>query len=149
MATTYDIHFQPVTPPSAVKGFKVFTFGFKAALKVRGPQALVNRWAKTFMTPKGSDPLDQTAGTNFAEMIGANVTKITEELKDVTILSINDANEQVKKQDIEGLYSDDSRLLSATLLDFVQTADGIELWVEIKTVSGDVLPVRLIDLANR
>jgi hypothetical protein len=82
-------------------------------------------------------------------MVGANVTRITEELKDVTILSITDANEQVKKQDIEGLFSDDSRLMSATLLDFVQTADGIELWVEIKTMSGDVLPVRLIDLANR
>jgi hypothetical protein len=144
----YDIHFQPI-PPSEVRGYKVFTFGFKAALKVEGPQSLVNRWVKTFMTPKGSDPLDNVAGTNFAEMIGANVTKITEELKDVTILSITDANEQVKKQDIEGLFSDDSRLMSATLLDFVQTADGIELWVEIKTMSGDVLPVRLIDLANR
>lgn len=144
----YDIHFQPI-PPSEVKGYKVFTFGFKAALKVEGPQSLVNRWVKTFMTPKGSDPLDNAAGTNFAEMIGANVTKITEELKDVTILSITDANEQVKKQDIEGLFPDDSRLMSATLLDFVQTTDGIELWVEIKTMSGDVLPVRLIDLANR
>jgi hypothetical protein len=144
----YDIHYQPI-PKSDVKGFKVFTFGFRAALKVRGPQALVNRWVKTFMTPKGSDPLDNTAGTNFAEMIGSNVTKITEELKDVSILSIMDANEQVKKQDIEGLFSDDSRLMSATLLDFVQTEDGIEFWVEIKTMSGDVLPVRLIDFANR
>lgn len=144
----YDIHFQPV-PKTDVKGYKTFTFGFRAALKVRGPQALVNRWVKTFMTPKGSDPLDGRAGTNFAEMIGANITKITEELKDVTILSIGDANEQVKQQDIEGLFSDDSRLMSATLLDLVQTADGIELWVEIKTMSGDVLPIRLIDFANR
>ncbi len=144
----YDIHFQPI-PQSEVQGYKIFTFGFKAALKVQGPQSLVNRWVKTFMTPKGSDPLYNNAGTNFAEMVGANVTRITEELKDVTILSIADANEQVKKQDIEGLFSDDSRLMSATLLDFVQTADGIELWVEIKTMSGDVLAVRLIDLANR
>jgi len=144
----YDIHFQPL-PPSDVRGYKVFTFGFRAALKVQGPQALVNRWVKTFMTPKGSDPLYNNEGTNFAEMIGANITRITEELKDVAFLSIVDANEQVKKQDIEGLFSDDSRLMSATLLDFVQTEDGIELWVEIKTMSGDVLPVRLIDLANR
>lgn len=144
----YDIHFQPV-PKEDVKGYKTFTFGFKAALKVRGPQALVNRWAKTFMTPKGSDPLDRTAGTSFSDMIGANITRITDELKDVAILSVIDASEQVKKQDVEGLFSDDSRLMSATLMDILQTADGIELWVEIKTMSGDVLPVRLIDIANR
>jgi len=144
----YDIHFQPVEA-SAVRGYKTFTFGFKAALKVDGPQALVNRWVKTFMTPKGSDPLDSTIGTTFAEMIGANITQITDELKDVAMLAVIDANEQVKNQDVEGLFPDNERLLSATLYDFVQSVDGIELWVEIKTVSGAVLPVRLIDLANR
>jgi len=145
---TYDVHFQPV-PQKDVYGYKTFTFGFKAALKVEGPQALVNRWAKTFMTPKGSDPLDKKAGTNFARMVGTNVTKITEELKDVTILAIDDANNQVKKQDIEGLFPDNERLLSATLMDFVQTSDGIQLWVEIKNMAGDALPLRLVDLANR
>lgn len=144
----YDIHFQPV-PKADVKGFKSFTFGFKAALKVQGPQALVNRWAKTFLTPKGSDPLDGTAGTSFAEMIGANITKVTVDLYDVALLSLNDANAQVQKQDVEGLFPENESLASASIIDFVETEDGIELWVEIKTLSGDVLSIRLIDLANR
>jgi hypothetical protein len=144
----YDIHFQPVSE-SDLHGFKTFTFGFQNALKVTGLQALVNRWVKTFMTPKGSDPLDPTVGTTFAEMIGANITRVTEELQDVTNLSIQDANDQVKKQDIEGLFSDDSRLMSATVIDYSQESAGIVLWVEIKNMAGTALTVRLVDLANR
>jgi hypothetical protein len=144
----YDIHFQPVDPPD-VQGYKVFTFGFTSALKVQGPQSLVNRWVKTFLTPRGSDLLDKKAGTDFASLVGANISKVTTELQDLATLSIIDASEQVKVQDLEGLYPADSCLMSAVLLDFVQAGDSIELWVEIKTMSGDVLPVRLIDLANR
>jgi hypothetical protein len=144
----YDIHFQPV-PKKDVKGYKAFTFGFTAALKVKGPQALVNRWAKTFLTPKGSDPLDPTAGTNFADMIGANITSISQDLYDLALLALQDTNEQVKSQDIQGLYPDNESLGSASIIDFVQTQDGIELWVEINTLSGETLQIRLIDLANR
>ena len=43
----YDIHFQPV-PAAETSGYKCFEFGFQAALKVTGFQALVNRWVKTF-----------------------------------------------------------------------------------------------------
>lgn len=145
----YDIHFQPV-PEQDVSGYRVFTFGFKAALKVKGPQALVNRWAKTFMTPKGSDPLDVTVGTTFAQLVGANVSlHATKEIQDVAIFAVGDANDQVKRQDIEGLYPADESLLSAVISDFAATSDGVQLWVEIKTVSGDTLKVKLITLADR
>jgi hypothetical protein len=144
----YDIHFQPV-PKADVRGFKIFTFGFSAALKVKGPQALVNRWAKTYLTPKGSDPLDLDSGTSFASIIGGNITKITQDLYDLAQFSLQDANAQVKEQDIAGLFPDNESLSMATITNFVETADGIELWVEIQTVSGEVLTVRLIDLADR
>lgn len=144
----YDIHFQPVAKAD-VHGFKCFTFGFAAALKVQGPQALVNRWAKTYLTPKGSDPLDLTSGTAFASIIGGNTTKLTQDLYDLATISLQDANEQVMAQDIEGLFPDNESLAMATISNFVETADGIELWVEIQTVSGEVLSVRLIDLADR
>lgn len=144
----YDIHFQPV-PKKDVKGYKTFTFGFRAALKVKGPQALVNRWAKTFLTPKGSDPLEPNMGTNFADMIGANITSISQDLYDLALLALQDTNEQVKVQDVQGLYPDNESLGSAAIIDFVQTEDGIELWVEINTLSGESLQIRLIDLANR
>lgn len=144
----YDIHFQPI-PASQVRGYKVFTFGFKAALKVKGPQSLVNRWVKTLMTLKGSDPLDTTYGTAFPNLVGANISDITSEVKDVLVLSMDDASAQVRQQDIDGLYSDDERLQSAILYDFTPSDDGFAVWVEIRNMAGQILTVRLMDLATR
>jgi hypothetical protein len=144
----YDIHFQPV-PSADVVGYKTFTFGFRAALKVTGPQALVNRWVKTFMTPKGSDPLDITYGTTFASLVGGNFSQTNTDLQDVVVLAMEDASDQVRQQDLEGFYNDDERLLSATLLQYAPVADGFAVWVEIKNMAGDVLPVKLVDLADR
>ncbi|RKX27321.1 MAG: hypothetical protein DRP83_00280 [Planctomycetota bacterium] len=148
---TYDIHFQPV-PRGEVSSTRVFTFGFRAALKVSGPQALVNRWAKTFMTPKGSNPLDKSEGTAFGRLFGSsNINAFARGIEDVVLLSIEDANDQVRKQDLEGLFPEDERLANATLfrLQTVETQDGVEVWVRIVNVAGRVLPVRLVGLADR
>lgn len=144
----YDIHFQPV-PSSQVHGYKTFTFGFKAALKVKGPQSLVNRWVKTLMTLKGSDPLAPSYGTAFPNLVGANISDVTSEVKDVLVLSMDDASAQVRQQDIAGLYSDDERLQSAILYDFTPTEDGFAVWVEIRNMAGQILTVHLMDLATR
>jgi hypothetical protein len=146
----YDIHFQPV-PSSEVEGLKVFTFGFTSALKVQGLQALVNRWAKTFMTPKGSNPLDPNEGTDFAALAGSNVDRNSPELRDVVIISVDDANDQVRLQDIAGFYSSDESLLNATLEGFRQTDDGVglEVWVTVQNIDEDVLTIKLMELATR
>ena len=146
----YDIHFQPV-PKAEVEGLKVFTFGFTATLKVQGLQSLVNRWAKTFMTPKGSDPLDPDAGTDFANLAGSNVDRNSPELRDVTIISVDETNEQVRAQDIAGFYDSSESLLTATLEGFKQTEDGtgLEVWVTITNVDEDQLTVKLMELATR
>lgn len=141
----YDIHFQPV-PSDQVSGFKCFEFGFKAALKVTGFQALINRWVKTFMTPKGSDPLYPSEGTAFGNLVGASVSKITNDLRDAVCMAIEDANEQVRIQDVEGFMSDTERLGNATLLNFVQSASGIEVWVLIKNAAGESLAVNTATL---
>lgn len=141
----YDIHFQPV-PASEVQGFKTFEFGYRAALKVKGPQALVNRWVKTLMTPKGSDPLRATSGTAFGNLPGSNISEVTTDLNDVVNLAIQDANEQVMEQDIQGLYPDNERLLNAELLDFIPnaTGDGFDVWVRITNVAGEQVTFRLV-----
>jgi len=146
----YDIHFQPV-PADEVAGLKIFTFGFTAALKVQGLQALVNRWAKTFMTPKGSDPLDPNHGTDFANLAGSNVDRDSPELKDITIISIDEANTQVREQDIAGVYPPEESLLTATLEGFRETLDGVglEVWVTITNMNEDKLTIKLMDLATR
>lgn len=145
-----DIHFQPVQPGEAF-GNRVFTFGFRATLKVSGPQSLVNRWVKTFMTPKGSNPLDKNEGTAFGSLVGSNVSAYHSGVEDVALLSIEDANSQVRKQDLDGLFPADERLANATLLrvDTETAVDGVYLWVRIVNVAGQVLPVRLIELSDR
>ena len=146
----YDIHFQPV-PAGEVQSSRVFTFGFKASLKVAGPQALVNRWVKTFMTPKGSNPLDKEEGTAFGRLVGSNANIYQNGIEDIVLLSIEDANDQVRRQDLDGLFPSNERLSNATLLqkqtEFYE--DGVELWVRIVNSEGEVLPVRLIELADR
>ena len=141
MAEKYDIYIQPV-PSQNVESYKCYEFGFASALKVRGPQALVNRWAKTFMTPKGSDPLYPEQGTAFGNLPGSNITRVGDDLQDLVSIAIDEASRQVREQDVEGLYDLDEQLQSATLLRFEQLADGIEVWVLIKNMAEESLAVR-------
>jgi len=141
----YDVHFQPV-PASEVKGFKCFEFGFEAALKVSGPQALVNRWVKTLMTPKGSDPLDPTYGTVFGRLVGSNIPGVNTDIQDLVSIAVDDANEQVRQQDVAGFFPDNERLLSAEIIDFVEGADGFEVWVRIKNMAEEAITFRLVNV---
>lgn len=147
----YDIHFQPVAPGN-MYGTRIFTFGFKASLKVQGPQALVNRWVKTFLTPKGSNPLDKNEGTGFGRLVGANISSRNKTgVEDVVLLAIEDANDQVRQQDLDALFPENERLANAVLLRIYTppTGDGTEVWVQITNVAGQVLPVKLMALADR
>ena len=144
----YDIHFQPV-PAGSVHGVKCFEFGFEAALKVKGPQSLVNRWAKTLMTPLGSDPLAPSEGTTFSSLLSANVGSISVNLQDLVAIAFDEASAQVKEQDVAGFFPDDEKLQSAELMQFEEYADGFVVWVLIKNVAGDALQVPLATLATR
>jgi hypothetical protein len=141
----YDIHFQPV-PEDEVTGKQCFEFGYAAALKVDGFQSLINRWAKTLMTPRGSDPLDREAGTNFSNMIGGNVSRVTTGIRDLVGAAIEDANEQVRQQDSEGFRSDTEKLQGAELADFREVQAGFEVWVWITNVAGTRLAFRVVSV---
>lgn len=146
-----DIHYQPV-PVADVRGTKVFTFGYVSALKVEGLQSLVNRWVRVFMTPRGSDVLEPTLGTDFGNLVGTNVPKSAKgTVIDVVAMSIDDANEQVKVQDKKARYPESESLAEANMLRFSTTegGDGFEVWVEIKNKAGEVLVTRLSDFSNR
>ena len=146
-----DIHYQPV-PVADVRGTKIFTFGFVSARKVEGLQALVNRWVRVLMTPRGSDPLEPGLGTDFGNLIGTNVPKSAKgSIIDVVTMAIDDANDQVQEQDKNARYSENEALEQTNLLRFSPTnsGDGFEVWVEIKNKAGEVLVTRLSDMANR
>ena len=131
-----DIHFQGV-PQSDVTGYKIFTFGYETALKVDGAQSLVNRWAKTFVTPKGSDPLEPNAGTVFGSLYGANVSQQAD-IQDIVFLAISDANTQVKAQDIVSMHPPEERLQSAALITYSPSPEtaGFEVWIKIVNQAG-------------
>ena len=136
----YDIYFKPVSTTEYNSGMG-FEFGYKAVLKVCGPPALVNRWVKTFMTLKGSDPLDQEYGTGFSNLIGSNISKASMDLADVVSVAIGEANTQVYDQDLKGFFPTNERLQAATLTGFQQVADGISVWVTITNMANEALPV--------
>lgn len=136
-------------PSEDIYGYKTFTFGFTAALKIRGPQALVNRWAKTFMTPKGSDLLHPDYGTEFGDLAGSNIVSDYTELQDTAIMSIDDASDQVRDQDATGLLDANESLESAELVKFVPLQDGFELWVLLVNKAQQSLPLKLTLMATR
>jgi hypothetical protein len=109
----YDIHFQLVAKEKQIGG-KFFSFGFKSAIGVAGPQKLINRWLKTFLTPKGSDPYDLSIGTNFYNLIGSNISTF-QDIKDALALAVEDCNDQIRKSDRRRLAVDNERLQTATL----------------------------------
>lgn len=147
----YDIHFQPVTPASEAYGYKIFTFGFVNTLGVRGPQALVNRWSKTFMTPKGSDLLHPSYGTEFGNLPGSNISDDFAMLQDIIVMAIEDANDQVRQQETSGFLDADESLAAAELgwLTPVVGGDGFSVGIVISNQLGKALPLKLSLAATR
>lgn len=142
MPSTYDIHFQLVPAEEQIGG-KLFTFGFKSAVGVRGPQKLINRWVKTLLTPKGGDPYDPNAGTGFMGLLGSNIASY-QDVVDALTLFIEDCNEQVRASDRRNLVPDDERLQSATLGQVLENGDdGFVVYIHLRNAAGLVVAVPL------
>ncbi len=138
----YDIHIQPVLA-SEVTGLQCYEFGYAAALKVDGFQSLINRWAKTLLTPRGSNPIDREEGTNFTNMVGANIARVSTGVRDLVALEIEDANEQVRQQDVDGFRQESERLQSGELHAFTESAAGFDVWVLLKNQAGTAATFRV------
>lgn len=138
MATTFDIHYQILSPAEQAESYgHVFTFGFTTAVAVRGPQKLINRWLKCFLTPKGSDPIDLTYGTEFAHLFGGNVNQQT--FSDVVTLSVEDATEQLRGMDRRAALDDDERVSGASVTGItVRNDNSYDVYISLVSVAGDV-----------
>ncbi len=141
--TTYDIHIQPV-PADQVRGNKCYEFGYAAALKIDGFQSLINRWAKTLLTPRGSNPLSPEEGTNFPNLQGTNISRLTTGIRDLVALEIESANQQVRQQDDEGFRPDAERLQSSELRAFEESTTGFDVWVKLTNVAGAEVTFRVV-----
>jgi len=144
----WDVHFQPI-PENTTHGYRAFTFGFRAALVVTGFQFLINRWLKTFFTPKGSELLHIGDGTTLALLVGGNVGS-QEAIRDLAIRAVEETNEQVRAQDSAGGFTAEESLSSAVITRMEPySGGGISVWVTITNLAGKQLEVLLMDYATR
>ena len=142
MALKYDIYFEPVTPGTGFSK-KMFTFGYRSAVKAAGPAAMVDRWLKVFMTRQGTDPLDLTYGTTFPSLIGGNVSDFSS-ISDIVRIAVAEATAQLRKIDVEGQFPLNEQIRDAALLEIRDTGDsGVEFWVQLTNGAGQQLPIRI------
>ena len=147
---SFDIHFQPIPVDLQRGGGTLFTFGFKSAVGVQGPQKLINRWVKCFLTPAGSDPYDPAIGTGFANLIDSNMSNF-QDVRDAVALFIDDCNAQIFAWDRQYLPPSNEQLLNATLTQITPTAtgDGFDAWVKIQNAANDTAVIQLPTIASR
>lgn len=148
MASTYDVHFQ-ILPPEEQVSTRVFGFGYVSAVGVRGPQKLINKWLKCFMTPQGSDPFSPGYGTGFADLIGSNVDSI-EDAVDAIALFVQACSDQIKAFDRAALTPADERLQNASILEVGSASeDSVVIWIGITNAAGVQTPVMLPSVSVR
>jgi hypothetical protein len=144
MANRFDMHIQTLPEAEQKATFKFMSWGFESTLGVKGFQMLINIWLKCFLTPRGSDPISLTYGTDFTKMIGSNLR--AQDARDVVILSIESCNTQINTfQKTDTSLTATERLGSAVLTNFVidNTAPGFTATVEIKNQAGERLVFNL------
>lgn len=145
----YDVHFQAMTKEAQMSTFKIMEFGFSPPLAVKGFQMLINHWAKTFLTRKGSDPTNLERGTVFTNLIGSNTTLTQAE--GIVRTAIDDCNEQIRGiQQTDATLTPVERLADARLIKYTAdpAAPGFDAYVEIRNQAGERLQLLLPELAR-
>ena len=148
MADTFDMYFQGKEQES-ISGFKFFTTGFNRTIGVRGFWKLILQWLKRFMTTKGSDPTRPSEGTEFPNLIGSNISSMTD-VRDIVLLAIEECNAQMLTVQQQTQPDKDELLLTAVLTKFEPLgADGFEAWVTISNVENTELTIQLPQFATK
>ncbi|MGD9209329.1 MAG: hypothetical protein PVI90_01065 [Desulfobacteraceae bacterium] len=148
MADTFDMYFQGKEQEN-ISGFKFFTAGFNRTIGVRGFWKLILQWFKRFMTTKGSDPTRPDEGTEFPNLIGSNISSMTD-VRDIVLLAIEDCNSQMLIVQQQTQPDKDELLLTAVLTKFEPLGDdGFEAWVTISNVENTELTIQLPQFATK
>ena len=137
----YDIHFESAAEGQN-RGFEFLTFGdYTRHEGVQGPQKMLNRYLKCLLTPLGSDYTDTNYGTPLMDGWGGNIDP--NDLRELVITSIRDAEDQVRAYDLENFAPTDERLASVTIEEITVDAseDGFRLGFTVTNVAGVGLTV--------
>lgn len=133
----------PEVIPSKPNKHQVLTFG-PTPLIVSGPQAMLMRWLKFFLTPNGSHPLRRNEGTGFYGLIRSDNSSL-DRLQSVLGQEVELAAEQVRQNDRANFQRPaNERLRTAAITQFVQLPPaGAEFWVSLSSVSGETIEALL------
>lgn len=130
-----NLHIQIVDPDAQDRG-NVFTFGDNTIL-LDGKYKAIDLWLITFMTAKGSDPLEPAAGTEFPLVIDSNLSD-PNELEGLLHEYVDDATAQAKAyQSLSPYLTVDERISSVEITQFKVLGPGrFEFWVRLQVASG-------------
>lgn len=133
----------PTVLPTLPRKHQMFTFG-SPTLAVVGPQAMMLRWLKIFLTPSGSHPLRREEGTGFFALLRSGNGRI-DRLQSILGQEVEAAAEQVRQLDQRDLSRPaNERLRSATISQFVEIPPAsAEFWVQLATMNGETIDVLL------
>lgn len=117
----YDVHIQ-LDPDAMQEGGGFYGFGATRSLGVRGPQKLVNMFAKYLLTPVGSDPTDLDYGTELPNLMGSNVDVY--DAKEVLELSVAKTVAAIQSYQANAEIPDEERLSTATVTNYIILPEG-------------------------
>lgn len=134
----FDLHFNLVNPTDQEGRNAVFALEASRPVAISGPQKLVNRFLKTFLTTQGSNPLHRKDGTDFTSLVSGNVVD-PQDVESALMLMVDDAADQIRAIDQRSPWlANNERLRSADVRDFRQIGvTRFEIHVELTTTSGE------------
>jgi len=146
----YDIHIEGV-PTDQIHNEKFLWFGRfegRDMLAVKGIQKMVDRFLKCIMTPAGTDISDLDYGTQLTGLFLGNLDSAS--LRQMVTLSVNQAEEQIRKYDVINGALEDERLVGATIESLTMDAanNGFDLTVLLQNSAGTTVRVLLPNMVE-
>jgi hypothetical protein len=145
----FDIHIEGL-PISRVHGSRGIGFGdYALHIGVMGPQKMVDRFMKCFLTPIGSDLTDKEYGTPVASALGNSIGSTT--LAQLVHMSAQQVVTTLQRYD--SLYDtpDDERLVLASIeqLEVTAAGDGFDAYVRLQNAAGTTVLIMVSDIFVR
>lgn len=145
----YDTYIEPVPAGEQRRPYDVYRYGFTKHLATKGLHGLINRWAKAFLTEKGSDPTDTDYGAYIGSLIGGNISSPIE-IRDIVSLSVQEASEDLRRYELDYPPQSEADAFGAAQLERIvidEDAPGVTIYVLLENARGDrtrvALPVSL------
>ena len=140
---TYDIllfDFPAGYPNSKLE----LTFG-QTPRRITGVEKVVQTFIKCLLTPKGSDPINPSFGTNFREFfMYSNIgTYDQAEAKSAIAACLKEAEDQAKYILNSPKYSKESQLDTVELIAITQGTEDTYIRVRVLTKAGQGAPIAL------